>query len=246
MCNIIKIRYAICKHSIHHTWSACRGHAKWPGTKYAACVKSSSICLYISGECGQCVKDRHQRAIMRELKLSRVPTAEEYDEVDRLMIPIKKRFPTNNVWFAPLPPNYGRYGAKRSKTKRTKSLLSQEWNIDEIELPPAWESIIVGSSDGPTTVYETDSSEWDWEQTPGTKSLSEEIAENAAQSGDGSDYEFSDGEEDSTDWFNFDEPTDAAHDATMSEHDIHDLCEKSADSSLEHIDSPTRRLIHAG
>ncbi|KAM0716285.1 hypothetical protein Q7P37_007730 [Cladosporium fusiforme] len=178
MCKITHYRYA-CGHHIQHVWSSCRGRIK--SGSISVCQKSPSINLNIKGKCGSCTRHRHEAQIRQELQItSAIEDAtlspSQQALLDTRLRELSTQIPTNN-WRQPSSPTYSRRPSnKRSGgAPRKTSLLRCEVKAEDACGPEAFES----DDFVPDTarVYETVSWGWDYERTPETKSLADEISE---------------------------------------------------------------------
>lgn len=185
MCKI-NILYHTCRHRLEHTYSSCRGLKKVaPDSSTPACRKTPSLWINTSHKCGNCSRADAEEDVYRELGLTRNQplTETEQTTLDERLAEAVRNIPTTN-WRLPAPPVYGRRPSQsRSVTPRKASLLRMEVMAEDISGPEAWESNIVPASEDFIPIYETVCNGWSFELTPETKSLAEELEEDAAELG---------------------------------------------------------------
>lgn len=207
MCKIYRT-YHTCGHRIEHTWSACRGMIKNPDSSVPACLKYASFSTHASHKCGNCYRKDEEDKVYHELGFTRDQELADDQQatLNERLTEATHNIPTTN-WRPVPPPVYGRRpSGSRSVTLRKSSLLSRVVKPEDVVGPDAWESVPV--SDGPVPVYQTVWGGWDFVWTPETKSLVEEITEDAAKRGEEvqSDQDEFDQDESYQDWGDQDGP----------------------------------------
>jgi len=182
MCKITKTVYT-CGHGMKHTWSHCRGQIKEGlDSDVPACKETYELHVRNSHRCGSCTRADVEVEIRLDMGVTCLTEAQQ-TEFDNQLVEVFRNIPTSN-WRAPAPPVYGRKPSQsRSITRRKGSLLRQEVKAEDVGGPEAWESNIVPASEDFVSVYETVCSGWDVEWPSETKSLTEELAEDAAERG---------------------------------------------------------------
>jgi hypothetical protein len=195
MCKISVYEYT-CKHRIQHVWSACRGQVKVArDSDRPACQKSPSLYVKTTNQCGSCLRAEAEQNIRHEQDIANA-SAETQATLEKRISDILNRIPTSNWRPVPSPVYSRRPSQKRSQSRRRHSLLREEVKAEDM-CGPAWEDNVVPS------VYEAVDDGWDYEVTPETKSLADEIAEDRAERGvedkdepDEEETDDADGEED--------------------------------------------------
>lgn len=189
MCKISVYQYT-CKHHIQHIWSACRGQVKVAkDSNTPACQKSPSLYVKATHKCGSCSRAEAEQNIRRELEIAGT-SAESQAILEQQLVDMTKQIPSTNWRLLPSPTYTRKPSQKRLQSQRRHSLLREEVLADDACGPEAWEDNVV------LPVYETVEDGWNnWEWTSETKSLEDEIAEDAAERGD----EEKDDEEDEED-----------------------------------------------
>ena len=175
MCRITDFEYT-CEHHIQHVWSACRGKVKvTKDSNTPACRKLPSIYARLATKCGSCNRADAEKKLRRDLtETTKQSTAEEFETILSEQVKIlATQIPTTN--WCPLPsPVYTRKPSqKRMRTPRKTSLLRNEFRPGDVCLPKAWEDNVVSQ------VYEAVVDGWNFPWTAETKSLADELAEDA-------------------------------------------------------------------
>jgi hypothetical protein len=174
MCKISVYEYT-CKHRIQHVWSACRGQVKVAkDSNHPACQKSPSLYVKTTNLCGSCSRAEAEQNIRRELDIAN-NSAETQETLERRIADVVNRIPTSNWRPVPSPVYNHRPSQKRLQSRRKHSLLREEVKAEDMCGPEAWEDNVV------LPVYEAVDYGWDYEVTPDTKSLADEIAEDKAE-----------------------------------------------------------------
>jgi hypothetical protein len=174
MCKISVYEYT-CKHRIQHVWSACRGQVKVAkDSNHPACQKSPSLYVKTTNLCGPCSRTEAEQNIRRELDIAN-NSAETQETLGRRIADVVNRIPTSNWRPVPSPVYNRRPSQKRLQSRRRHSLLREEVKAEDMCGPEAWEDNVV------LPVYEAVDYGWDYEVTPDTKSLADEIAEDKAE-----------------------------------------------------------------
>ena len=184
MCKITITLYT-CNHDIKHIWSHCRGQIKeGPNTDVPAChQKGYNLRVRDSHKCGECTRADAMGQIRRTLGITALAEADQTELDKRFAAEVFRTIPSTN-WNVPAPVVYGRKPSQsRSVSRRKGSLLRYEVKAEDVSGPEAWESNIVPDSGDFVTVYAEVSSGWDVEWPVETKSLAEELAEDAAERG---------------------------------------------------------------
>jgi len=181
MCNTEDIEFA-CKHHIQHTRSHCRGQIKeGKDTNKPACRKKPSLYTNLATKCGSCTRAEAEQTLRRTLTKTKnnhaQPSEKEKEDLESLLeaglAKIATQIPTIN-WRAPAPETYTRKPSeKRVLTVRKHSILRNEFTPEEACGPEAWEDNVV------QPVYETVATGWDFQWTAETKSLADELEEDA-------------------------------------------------------------------
>jgi hypothetical protein len=176
MCKITAFEYT-CEHRIKHVWSACRGQVKVAkDSDHPACQKSPSLYVKTTNICGSCSRAQAEQTLRRELDIAS-QSADIQASLEQRISDHIKRIPTSN--WRPLPsPVYNRKPSqKRLQSRRRHSLLREEVKPEDACGPETWEGNIV------LPVYEAVDDGWNYEVTPDTKSLADEIAEDSRERG---------------------------------------------------------------
>jgi hypothetical protein len=184
MCKITITLYT-CNHDIKHIWSHCRGQIKeGPDTDVPAChQKGYNLRVRDSHKCGECTRADAMGQIRRTLGITALTEADQTELDKRFAAEVFRNIPSTN-WNVPAPVVYGRKPSQsRSVSRRKGSLLRYEVKAEDVSGPEAWESNIVPDSGDFVPVYAEVSSGWDVEWPVETKSLAEELAEDAAERG---------------------------------------------------------------
>jgi hypothetical protein len=227
MCKVEVTLYT-CKHSHKHTCSLCRGLIKQaPDSNISACRKGTSLYTHAPHKCGPCSRNDAQDEVYREMGFTREQdlTEAQRTELDERLAEAICNIPTTN-WRAPAPLVYGRRPSQsRSVTRRRGSLLRFEVKAEDIGGPEAWESDTVPASGDFVPVYETVCGggwESDWWPSE-TRSLAEEIAEDAAARGTESEVDQDQDEEDQSEEAQEESEEDEAFDGELGLHEGDDL-----------------------
>lgn len=178
MCRITDYQYT-CKHHIQHTWSSCRGQikaSKDSNSKTPACQKLPSLYAKLATKCGSCSRAEAEQNLRRTLTMSKPndQSPEDFESViSERLAKMATQIPTMN--WRPLPsPVYSRKPSqKRLHTLRKNSLLRSEFKPEDACGPEAWEDNVV------LPVYEAVEEGWNYLWTAETKSLADELAEDA-------------------------------------------------------------------
>jgi hypothetical protein len=183
MCKVTETRHA-CKHDIEHIWSHCRGQIKQGlDSDIPACKKTSSLCIRDSHKCCECLRADAKEQIRRDLGITALTEAQQ-TELDERLTEVFRNMPSTEKWHSTAPTVYGRRPSQsRSVTRRKGSLLRQEVKAEDVGGPEAWESSVGPASGDFVPVYKEVCNGWDVEWPSETKSLAEELAEDAAARG---------------------------------------------------------------
>jgi hypothetical protein len=184
MCKITLTLHT-CKHDIQHILSHCRGQIKeGPDTNVPAChQKGYNLRVRNSHKCCECLRADVKKKIYRDLGITALTEAQQ-TEVNERLTEAFRNIPSTAKWHSTAPTVYGRRPSQsRSVTRRKGSLLRQEVKAEDVGGPEAWESSVVPASADFIPVYKEVCNGWDVEWPPETKSLAEELAEDAAASG---------------------------------------------------------------
>jgi hypothetical protein len=184
MCKITITRHT-CKHDIEHIWSHCRGQIKeGPDSDVPAChQKGYNLRIRDSHRCCECLRADAKNDARRELGIIALTEAQQ-NELDERLREVFRNMPSTDKWHSTAPIAYGRRPSEsRSVTRRKGSMLRQEVKAEDVVGPEAWESSVVPACGDFVPVYEEVCNGWDVEWPSETKSLAEELAEDAAARG---------------------------------------------------------------
>jgi hypothetical protein len=192
MCKITAFEYT-CEHRIKHVWSACRGQVKVAkDSNHSACQKSPSLYVKTTNLCGSCSRAEAEQDLRRELDIAS-QSADIQASLEQRISDHINRIPTSNWRPVPSPVYNRKPSQKRLQSRRRHSLLREEVKPEDACGPETWEGNIV------SLVYEAVDDGWNYEVTPDTKSLADEITEDRVERGEEEENEQDDEEDDEAD-----------------------------------------------
>ena len=143
-------------------------------SNFLACKKRPSLYAFFATKCGSCTRTEAEQNIRRALTETNTQPTEEIEPIlSEKLAKLATQIPTTN--WRPLPsPSYNRKPSqKRIHGLRKTSLLRNEFKLEDACGPEAWEDNVV------LPVYEAVEDGWNFTWTAETKSLAEELEEDA-------------------------------------------------------------------